>query len=414
MNVAGIIAEYNPFHNGHRYQLDTLREKTGADYIVIAMSGDFLQRGVPAVFDKYERARAALSCGADLVLEIPSLWATASAEYFASAGVALLGSTGVVQHLGYGVESHHPALMAELTEFLHNAPRQYDERVIAFQKEGNSYPLARAHALASLLPHYPREELEDFLASPNNILALEYEKALALWNASHDNSIISHPIPRVGSGYHDDSLSDSFASATAIRKAWGEEKSVADLSSYIPPECRELYAKLMDEHRSVSEDSVSSLLYYKLLMYEDMGYESFADCSPGLSHKIANHLPEYRSFSQFCSLLKSKDVTYTRISRVLLHILLDFRQADYQGENTPLCPPYLRVLGFRESAADLLKSIKQCSAVPMVTKMADAKEILSPRAYASLKKDIFAADLYEHLGQEPSGYNEFTHPIVKR
>lgn len=412
MNAAGIIAEYNPFHNGHRYQLDTLREQTGADYIVIAMSGNFVQRGVPAFFDKYERAKAALCCGADLVLEIPTIWATASAEYFASAGVALLGCTGVVRHLGYGVEAHDPALMAELTELLHDAPLEYDRRVIALQKEGHSYPLARARALASQLPRDSHGELENFLASPNNILALEYEKALALWNVSHEAPIKSHPIFRVGTGYHDDTLVGSFASATAIRKAWSEGMSAEDLSSYVPRECRKHYAALLEECRCTGEDSISSLLYYRLRMCADMGYEAFADCSPSLSHKIANRLPEYESFSQFCSLLKSRDVTYTRISRVLLHILLDIRQTDYQGENT-LRPPYLRVLGFRESAADLLKSIKQCSPVPMVTKMADAESILSHRAYDLLKKDIFAADLYNHLGQSPSGYNEFTHPIVK-
>lgn len=413
MNVAGIIAEYNPFHNGHRYQLDTLREKTGADYVVIAMSGNFVQRGVPAFFDKFERAKAALCCGADLVLEIPTVWATASAEYFASAGVSLLGSTGVVQHLGYGVESHTPDLMKEIISLLQDSPQVFHELIMKHQKQGNSYPVSRFFALCQLLPHFSESEVKAFLSSPNNILALEYEKALAKWNKNSINPITSHPILRLGAGYHEDTLTDGFSSATAIRKAWMEQTSIENVAAYIPLECQKIYRPLLEERHFVSEDEISSLLYYKLLSNATIGYESYADCSASLSHKIQKNLTKYKNFSQFCSLLKSKDLTYTRICRVLTHILLDIRQIDYKNAYNGCKIPYIRILGFREQSEDLLKSIKKMANAPLIAKMADAPNILTPETYQVLEKDIFSGDLYYHLHHFSAPMNEISHPIIK-
>ena len=411
MNVTGVIAEYNPFHKGHEYQLQELKKQTNSDYLIIAMSGNFLQRGVPAILDKYTRAKMALQNGADLVLELPSVWATASAEYFAAAGVALLGSTGVVKTIGYGVESDNKELQLKLCQLFSSAPKSYDEELLSNQKKGLSYPLARAAAANVLLLDFSSEEVSAFLAKPNNILALEYEKAISKWNHTALSPMESHALLRIGDHYHDTEAHSTFASATAIRNLLQEGK---DIRSFVPSNVAEILENSKDHF--VFPEDISSMLYERLLFYRDMGYEEFADCTAALSNKITNSVYSYRSFSQFCEYLKSKDLTYSRISRVLLHILLNIKKEDYCRKDSMHMIPYLRVLGFRSTAKELLREIKKEASSPLITKVADASQILSSSDYAFFKKDIFAADLYRGLHMPCSAdqllKNEFTQEII--
>jgi predicted nucleotidyltransferase len=412
MNATGVIAEYNPFHNGHKYQLEQLRKLTKADYIIVAMSGDFLQRGVPAVLDKYTRAEMALKNGADLVLELPVLSATASAEYFANAGIRLLCSTGVVSHIGYGVESLQPELSTALIKLLSDAPEAYDGEIAKHQKSGKSYPVSRENALISLLPEFDAEQIRNFLKQPNNILSLEYEKALAVWNRENNRSVAGFPVARIGDGYHDTKASTAYASATAIRRLLAEDCAQITGQKLMPESAAVLLSDSFRQKLTRTTDDFSSVLYAKLLSEQEFGYETYADCSHDLSCKIAKRLPEFVSFEQFCMLLKSRDLTYTRISRVLLHILLDITKEDYASASRAA---YLRVLGFRRDAAPLLSAIKKNSNLPLVTKVADASAILPADTYALLKKDLYAADLYRGIGQVCSGLtlpNEFTHELV--
>ena len=216
MKTAGIIAEYNPFHNGHQYQMETVRHLTGADFVIVAMSGDFLQRGVPAIADKYTRTRMAT------ITKSAPVWATASAEYFAAGGVQLLGKTGVVDTLCYGCETPEKELMQAIVEVLSKNASDYQMLVSYDMKQGNPFPAARSHALCSLLPSFSSDAVSSFLASPNNILSLEYEKAIARWNSInsvHDRTFSSMPVQRIGEGYHSTKTGVTYASATAIRNA---------------------------------------------------------------------------------------------------------------------------------------------------------------------------------------------------
>lgn len=416
MKVTGVIAEYNPFHNGHQYQLKMLREQTDADYMIAAMSGNFLQRGEPALMDKYLRAQMALSCGADLVLEIPAVWACASAEYFASAGVFLLGSAGVTNTIGYGVETNQPDLLSSLAERLNHAPEAYHAKLLAAQKKGDSFPAARAAALGSLFPSVSREELTAFLSTPNNILALEYEKALFQWNSTASSSMHSYPVTRIGDHYHDTSIRSSYASATAIRRLILEtDHPASSLAGLVPKEGLPVLLDAIQKKLCIPEDFISSMLYYRLLSLAETGYEDFADCSHELSCKIRNHLTEYLSFSQFCRLLKSKELTYTRISRVLIHILLGITRQDYAHALSLSRVPYLRVLGFRKSAAPLLSAIKKEASVPLITKVADASKILSQDAYKLFEIDLYASHLYRGMTAVHSGQpqkNEYTQELI--
>ena len=439
MKVAGIIAEYNPFHNGHQYQIEQIRKKAGADHVIVIMSGNFLERGVPAITDKYARAQMALSCGADLVLELPALWATASAERFASAGVNLLASTDVVDTICYGAEQPDSALMQRIVHILAEAgsivdasvaidlfpdntkkdcteAATYNHKVIALQKQGLTYPAARARALSECLTGVDEKTVLNFLSTPNNILALEYEKAIAKWNPAHTRQIQGYGIQRIGGGYHDETVHTQYSSATAIRRLLLEETSEADHNTLKPQVPAFVYEQLVKSASCSSlmdTNDFSAALYARLWTYRNMGYTQFADCSTELSNKIANQLDQFTSFTEFAALLKTRDVTYTRVCRVLLHILLDIRQDDY----TTYAPDdaYLRVLGFRRGATELLSAIKKEASLPLVTKMADASSILSDKSNELLARDIAAADLYRSIRAIRTGQtsqNEFTQPII--
>lgn len=414
MKVVGIIAEYNPFHNGHQYQLDKIKKETGADFCVIAMSGNFMQRGIPALCDKFTRTEMALKCGADLVLEIPTIWATASAEYYAKAGIALLSSTGIVTHLCFGAETDDLKSLLEIAMILEEETDLYRSVFSQSIRSGNSFPIARKEALFASLPHFSKDKLNHLLDQPNNILALEYLKALP-------DSIAPILIKRRGAGYHDTDINTLLASATAIRKALLEETNSSsehlwkNIKKAMPEESFTLLQKAANNKKLLQLNDFSESLGYCLLSQKELGFSKFADCNLALSNKIKNHINDYVLFEDFINILKTKDMTYTRINRCLLHILLDIKQNDYTLHSAADLAPYLRILGFKKESSALLSSMKQKATTPIISKLADASLLLEPRANTFLTKDIFASNLYyQHIarksGTKPQ--NEYTNQII--
>lgn len=411
MKVVGIIAEYNPFHNGHKYQIDQIREKTNADYIIVAMSGNFLQRGVPALCDKHSRAKMALECGADLVFELPVLWATASAEYFASGGVRLLENTGVVTHLGFGAETNDLDGLLQVSSILKEEPDVYRSVLANSIRSGNPFPAARKNALVTTLPLFPSKKLDELLDSPNNILALEYLKALP-------DTITPVLIPREGASYHDTDIHSALPSASAIREAVFASKDNRDLSlieAALPKEVYNVLLPLIEKNSLLQMDDFSEMLAYSLFSLEHIGFGAYADCTPDISNKIIKNLRKFVSAENFTQLLKSKELTYTRLSRILLHILLNIKQTDYSIGKAIGYTPYLRVLGFREEAKPLLSQIKKSASIPIVTKVADVDSVLDYETRKIFEKDLFASNLYYQILARKSGtepLNDFTNKIV--
>lgn len=390
MNVIGIIAEYNPFHQGHAYQIEKLKKDCLADYVIIAMSGNFVQRGTPALLEKYTRAEMALSCGADLVLELPTLFATASAEYFAKGGVSLLHSTGIVTHLGFGAETADIKLLKELAAVLSEQPKPFQEILRKELKAGASFPAARARALETYLSIYKKEtddtgKLGKILSSPNNILALEYLKALQ----SLSSGIIPVPILRQGRGYHDTTIAEDFCSASAIRARLKEDDGLSLPKTAMP---RNAYTVLENyPHPLLFEDDFSTLLHYELLSEDTDALADWGDSSPELARRLRNEREQFKNWSSFCLHMKTRNVTYTRLSRLFLHMLLHIRQEDYT--HFPF-PSYLRVLGFRKEAAPLLTAMKAHSSLPILTSVSSAHILLTEKAQQLLSLDLRAADLY--------------------
>ena len=360
MRVTGIIAECNPFHEGHRYLIETARQKTDADYMIVALSGDYVQRGAPAILSREARARTLLTEGADLVLEIPLYCAASGADYFARGSLALLQSTGVVTDLCFGSESGDLDPLLRAASAIGDETGEFKAALREGLRSGLTYPQARSCAAG-------RCKLPD---TPNDLLAAEYLRALS----ASGTSSRPHAAQRI-----------SCRSASEIRRSMLSCRQPED-----PLLCR---------------DDLSDLLLHALFLAqtpEDLS--RCLDVSGDLAGRILHELPFYDSFSGFNSRLKTKNYTYTRISRALLHIVLDMTCEDMMrfDERHGLCG-WIRPIGFRRAAAPLLRRIASESAVPFLDKLARAGDVLSPDLSRLLMQEIRAEFLYDLLAAGRSG-----------
>lgn len=379
MNAVGLIVEYNPFHNGHLYHMEEAKRLTNAEYAVCVMSGNFVQRGAPAIVDKYTRAQMALACGADLVIELPAAFATGSAEDFAAAGVRLLSGLGAVDSLCFGSERGELEPFLKAAQVLTEEPPAYQALLRRGLKEGLSYPAARSRALSEYAANrFPLEE--NLLESPNNILGLEYLKALYRQGSSMRPVTIKRHI----SSYHSQSLEGAYSSASAIRK--GLEEGAKNLEKQIPKEAHALLAQC----RFLAPDDFSQLLSYRLLslLHKGEALSDYADVSPELESRLKKQ-GCFGSYSQITASLKTKQYTYTRISRALLHILLDIKSCDMELWKKEGYVKYARVLGFRRRAVPLLSEIKKAGSLPLLTKTAGFADPL-------FQCEVLASDIYRN------------------
>lgn len=395
MKILGIIAEYNPFHNGHLYHIKESLKQTGCDTAVVVMSGDFVQRGTPAILSKHLRAEMALACGASVVLELPVCYACGSAEYFAAGAVALLHSLGCIHTLSFGSELGNLTNLQQTAEILLEEPDNYKEKLRQYLSKGFSYPAARKMAFQDNIEN---PDLCNVLDTPNNILGIEYLKALRHINSSMKPFTLS----RKGAGYHAEQLHETFSSASAIRasllqadvqhNSWESEDSLKQM----PPAAAQIMRNNYSRKTPVYSNDFSLLLKAKLLTETRDSLMEYADISEALARRIINQRNQFVSWDGFCELLKTKELTYSRISRALMHILLNIRMEDmtaYQKEQN-CC--YARVLGFRKEHAEILKLFKQNSAVPVVTKLGQINA-LSNAGQKMLDTDCYASNLYESV-----------------
>lgn len=378
MNITGIIAEYNPFHNGHAYQLRKARSLTAADYVVVVMSGDYVQRGVPAILEKHVRTRFALENGADLVLELPVRYASASAMDFASGAVRMLDALNCVTHLCFGSESGSLRDLAAAARLLEQEPKDYRAALQAALRTGMSYPLARQKAFSSCAAAEGIADSEHPLSSPNNILGIEYLRALLRF----ESPILPVTVARTSNNYHLDRIEDLYASATAIRSALFEN-APQKTAGYVPKRVQIALENAVLKHALLSEDDFSLPLCCRLLDAVPKQLTAYLDVPESLANRICNQKKQFTSFSQFAELLKTRETTRTKINRSLLHILLQLESA--------ACPlQYLRVLGFRRDASPLLGHLKLHSSLPLITR----PSLLPAKAY---QEDLRASSLYHYV-----------------
>ncbi len=409
MIINGVVAEYNPFHNGHKCHLEGAKKQTNADYTIIAMSGNYMQRGAPSLVEKATRTRMALENGADLVLELPICYAVSSAEYFATGAVALFDKLGVVNHLCFGSECGNIAVLSEIAQILLEEPEKFSAALRRMLQQGYSYPTARTFALLDYAPSLSC--YKDVLSSPNNILGIEYLKALLRRNSA----ISPFTTKRIGSDYHDKRFGERQCSSLAIRQAVLSGQDLSVLSNQIPDNAYDLLKDALTQAPPMCSNDFSALLHYKLLMESDTGYSQYVDVSADLSDRIRKNLYRFTDFQGFCELLKTKDMTFTRISRCLLHILLDMKKNDLTDYQQIDYISYAKILGFRKNASSLLGAIKENSSIPLISKLADAEALLSPAAYRMLQKELKQGSIYESvraLKSRSPMRNELQLPLV--
>lgn len=426
MKVVGLITEYNPFHNGHLYHIRKAREVTGADAVIVVMSGNYVQRGVPAIMPKRLRAFAALEAGVAAVFELPVFFACGSAEFFAEGAVALLDALGCVDAVCFGSECGDVKALGKIARVLADEPEEYRVLLRDCLKSGLSYPRARQMALKS---YFKDKVLDTILEQPNNILGIEYMKALYKKNST----IRCYTIRRIISGYHDEKLLPALSSAAAIRKALAYAEDFPQLTQYgspdepappsvliklkdqIPHSCLQMLKEYFHIRYPVYANDFSLLLKYRLLSETKETLTEYADISADLANRIMNRAGEFLSFNQFCSLLKTREMTHARISRCLMHIILRITAADLKDYKKDGYCQYAHILGFRKDSANVLSLLKQSAKVPLITRLAHT-EALSDTGLSMLHQDIFAANLYESIITDKFKtpfINEYQHQVIK-
>jgi predicted nucleotidyltransferase len=368
MKTVGIIVEYNPLHNGHAYHLQEAKWQTGADAAVAIMSGHFLQRGEPAIVNKWARTEMALRAGADLVLELPFVFAARNAELFAYGAVATLHATGVVDTLCFGSESGTIDWMVKLARCLTEEPESFKDKIRQSLDTGISYPKAYGIAVNEFAATHAGLSSSVNVSEPNNILGLQYCVALERLKSPIEPATIQ----RTKAGYHQSHITDSrIASATALRKLIFDEDLMA-IKPYVPLGTYEILQREAAEGRfPVSWDLFFPYLQSMIIACPPEELQLILEMGEGLENRIAKTMPHASDFHNLMELLKTKRYTWNRLQRVLLYTL--FRLTRDKIAQAGSDPAYIRVLGFTDKGRSLLRKMKEKSSLPVITRIGQGK-----------------------------------------
>ena len=400
MKIAGITAEYNPFHKGPRYHIEKTREALEADCIIAVMSGNFTQRGEAAVMDKWTRSRIATEEGVDLVVELPFLYACNRAEFFAQGAVDILQSLGV-SHISFGSESGDLEALQALAEDMVSQRETLAEDRMHFMKKGFSF--AKSLQLAS--EHIFGTARTKLMAEPNNILALEYLKRMVYWREQgHPMKAVT--VKRYGSGYFEKNGASGYAGASAIRRMI--EHDAAGTKNYVP---ESVHAKLAAAHvPAAMEKEMFRLVRYELIRSPHEELSEIYCMGEGLENKLKKEIVSADSMQRFLSVMVSKRYTEATIRRLLLYVLLGVKGSD------PLGKPYARVLAAGEKGRKLLRHLKKEKdlSIPIITNInKDGQAVLE--AGKMLEYDCLASDFYNLIsGRSLYRFSDkVMHPYIK-
>lgn len=387
MNLTGIITEYNPFHLGHEFHLKNAKKDTKCDGIVCVMSGNFMQRGNPAIMDKWTRAKIAVLNGVDLVLELPLIYSLSSAEDFAYGGVKILNSLNCINNIYFGSESGDISTLKEIAYTLYYEPDEYKKFLKSNLDLGLPFHKARVNALNNVMKNL---DVENILSNSNNILAIEYIKALIKLNSS----ITPFTLKREGSNYNDTDLSNTFSSATSIRETLKSKNNLEEIKDSITFSTYKELTKLYSEkYDFVFEEDLFPYLKYKLIT-KGKYLNKIDDINEGLDNKILKEILSSNSLDDLILKSKSKRYTYTKISRILSKFFIgleDFNTKALKENDIN----YIRPLAFNEKGASILKHIKKNTDINIITKVPKHIEddilkldLLSTKAYSILNTSI--------------------------
>ena len=406
--VLGIIGEYNPFHNGHFYHLNESKKITGANYTVAVISGNFVQRGNVALIDKWSRAKMAILNGVDLVLELPCIYSISSAENFASGAIKILNSLKIVDAISFGSELNDMSVLKEFATILTEEPDEYKSLLAHELSKGISFPKARENALLMYLNDI--RKYANVLSSPNNILAIEYLKALMLSNSN----IEPVTIKRKGPGYNSNMVVDNLASGTAIRR-FIENRNFYSLDKVLPQVSYDILSDAIKKGHYVNGlERFEKEIIFTLRRMTIAEIADLPDVSEGLENSLKNAANSCNNLAEFRKLVKSKRYTQTRIDRILLYALLGFTKDDM--EDSKKVDPYIRVLGFNSKGEELLSEIcKENKKLQVVTSVKNFMSTCrNKKLLMMLEKDIQATNTYT-LGYEYDSFSnlDYTTKLIK-
>lgn len=392
MSVVGFITEYNPFHYGHKYHLEQSKKQTNAKFSIAVMSGSFLQRGEPSFIDKWTKARMAIDNGVDLILELPFIFSSQSAELFAYGGVKLMDSLNIVDYLAFGSETGELEPLKKVSEILSNEPEYYRERLKYHLYNGLSYSVSRSNALEEYMNISSKDNNYDYkeiLKKSNNILGIEYLKALIKVNSPIEPIVIK----RSGNEYNDISLSNGFASATAIRHQI-RTGDITYVQNLVPAETYyrlEEYLKKYGEFNTL--ENYNDILLYLIRTIDKNKLKKLMDIENGLENRIISQGCKNNNIIEIIDSVVTKRYPRTRIQRLLIHLLNQLDGSTFRELYTSY-PSYIRVLGANKNGLILLNRIKEESSIPIITKFADYKVHKDKDLERILSFDKKATDIF--------------------
>lgn len=399
--AVGLITEYNPFHNGHLHHLRESRRAADAEVAVAVMGGHFLQRGEPALCDKWSRTRMALAAGVDVVVELPFPWACNSAPHFAAGAVSCLEALGGVTALCFGSECGKLEPLRRCAELLHEQRPRIDRETAALLRQGVSYPAAREQALRALADERTDPDL---LASPNNILGIEYLKALR----AAGSGLRPLTIPRLGAGFHDEQAVGHIASATGIRRRLVHGEPVAD---FLPQASASLLAEADIAGEVIDERLLLRLLTARILVGPD-ALRAFYQVDNGLEHRLYECAQTATGYAELAEAVKSRQLTRTRVQRVLAYALLGVHR-ELMNEALEFGPLYLHLLGCSSRGEAFLSATRKLRRLPLVQNFSRVRATLKRRygiaprvlraALNQLEFELNATRHYTLLQQSPAG-----------
>lgn len=411
MKIIGFVTEYNPFHKGHKLHLERSKELSGAAYSVAVMSGSFVQRGEPALLDKWTRAKMAIDGGVDLVIELPVIYSVSTAELFALGGVKLLDSLNCIDYLGFGSEVGHIAPLSNIADVLVNESSDFKEILRANLKSGLSYANSRSIAVSSTLinDNYDYERIID---KSNNILGIEYIKALK----NLKSSIEPITFKRIGSDYNDLSVDVKIASASAIRNlilnnGFNKSKNLLPQSSY------ETIMNFYDENRNFNNlNNYMDIISYILLKIDGESLLKYFDVENGLENRIKNiNLSDY-NVEDIITEITSKRIASSRVRRLLVHLLLDIKKdMIVKSKNHNL--GYVRILGSNQRGFDIINKIKDSSTLEIINKFSEINKITNDLDKTILDKEILATNIYYYglnKSLNSTNYDFIKSPYIKK
>lgn len=402
MKILGIITEYNPFHNGHLYHIQKSKEITGANYVVLVMSGNFTQTGNIALINKFKRANIACKYGVDLVIELPTIYAIASAEYFAKGAINLLNDLGIIDYICFGAEEENIQNLKDLSNILIENEKNIFEQIKVELKEGITFPKARQIAISNILANIDKSSYIDILSKPNNILGLEYLKALKTINSP----IEAHLIKREGTHNHNDNNVSNqntntnnqtlFTSATSIRNMLKGDINI-DLSNYIPEDMN----NILKTSKLCFNDELFQILKYKILSTNIEDLKNIHEVTEGLENKIKTAIITSKNYDELVENLKTKRYTKTKIKRIVINIVLNISK-DFFKQNNEENITYAHILAMSKNGKLLLSEIskKRKENLNIFTSIND--KILNDKKIDSnvinlLKLDILATNIHSTL-----------------